>query len=69
MFIKTSAIADSNSFEKRVLCLLVAANFKFINEEFNAEKMNDTKKAKNDIKIKQIDLIQEYVKEYHLNGT
>ena len=33
---------------------ITAANFKFINEEFNAEKMNDTKKAKNDIKIKQI---------------
>ncbi|WP_396150595.1 hypothetical protein [Flavobacterium sp.] len=33
---------------------ITAANFKFLNEEFNYEKMNNTKKAKNDIKIKQI---------------
>lgn len=33
---------------------ITAANFKFLNEEFNHEKMNNTKKAKNDINIKQI---------------
>jgi hypothetical protein len=33
---------------------ITAANFKFQNENFNADTIKDTKKASNDIKIKQI---------------
>lgn len=33
---------------------IAAANFKFLNDDFNANTIKDTKKAKNDIKIKQI---------------
>lgn len=34
--------------------LITAANFKFVNDDFKADTIKDTKKAKNDIKIKQI---------------
>jgi hypothetical protein len=33
---------------------IAAANFKFLNDDFNANTIKDTKKAKNDINIKQI---------------
>ena len=33
---------------------ITAANFKFLNDDFNANTIKDTKKAKNDINIKQI---------------
>ena len=33
---------------------ITAANFKFLNDEFKPDNIKDTKKAKNDIKIKQI---------------
>lgn len=33
---------------------ITAANFKFLNEDFKPDNIKDTKKAKNDIKIKQI---------------